>query len=137
MAGKKFEEDLKPGNTDLKESKPVSSDHKKNGIVEQHNCFICNTTHESKMELSNHLETAHDMKIEIDADTKAKPFRCSVCKTEFSRKDHVRKHILVIHNSIQNQYKCKFCGIILESRNDISNSYGTVVRDFGSEAKTR
>ena len=41
MAGKKFEEDLKPGKTDLKESKPVSSDHKKNGIEEQHICFIC------------------------------------------------------------------------------------------------
>ena len=129
MAGEKFEEDLKPDNTDLKnlqESKPVSSDYKKNGIEEQHNCFICNTTPESRMELSNHLETADDMKIEIDSDTKAKPFRCSVCKTNFARKDHVRKHILVIHNSIQNQYKCKFCGITLESRNDIGKHLETI-----------
>ena len=45
-----------------------------------------------------------------------KPITCSICLSEFARKDALAKHVAIVHEGKRKQYKCSTCNEIFNEK---------------------
>jgi len=92
-------------------------------------CDICCKTFCNQFSLTRHMkihmrtqieDTGSDMVSmvpditvlvpDITATAKVKPHSCSICKKDFARKHHLKRHMRAIHTN-EKPYKCPHCGM--------------------------
>ena len=73
-------------------------------------CQICNTTLLSEKDLKTHTSSVHEEK---------KPFKCGMCKSKFSEKNSLNRHMVLMHKAEKSVVKCKVCHAVFTELDDL------------------
>ena len=96
-------------------------------------CQICNTILFSEKDLKTHISLVHEEK---------KPFKCGICKSKFSEKISLNRHMVLIHKAEKSIVKCKVCHAVFTELTDLkrhlaSGHEGKFVKDGSSESRIK
>ena len=73
-------------------------------------CQICNTILLTEKDLKTHISSVHEEK---------KPFKCGMCKSKFSEKNSLNRHMVLIHKAEKSIVKCKVCHAVFTELTDL------------------
>ena len=73
-------------------------------------CQICNTIFFTEKDLKTHISSVHEEK---------KPFKCGMCKSKFSEKNSLNRHMVLMHKAEKSIVKCKVCHAVFTELTDL------------------